>query len=97
MGIFFEEDVRRKKYPKPRVLVTFQLVIMFGLIGFLIMGISQEASRTLYLGIANLLLVASMGIDEIFYYTVTKKWRKKPWLMIILFLILGVSLIIAPY
>ncbi|WP_066191967.1 MULTISPECIES: hypothetical protein [Gracilibacillus] len=95
MGIFFEND-KRIKYPKPKALLAVQLITAMAMVGFLIYGIIQEFDP-IYVGLANLLLVVTLIIDNIYYYQKTKVWDKKSWLVIIVFGLLALSLLLSAY
>lgn len=95
MGVFFEDD-KRIKYPKPKVLLIVQLIIVAAMIGFLIYGMTQGFDQ-IYIGVANLLLVVTLLIDTIYYYQQTKTWDKKSWLVIVAFGLLALSLMVSAY
>ncbi|WP_058306471.1 hypothetical protein [Gracilibacillus massiliensis] len=91
MGIFFEDD-HRKRYPKSKLFMITQSLLLAAMIVILIAAIIR--SEYGFIGIAPIIGSVSMMMDAIHYHKHTNEWDKKDIIVVLIFFLSGITLII---
>ncbi|SHN22799.1 hypothetical protein [Gracilibacillus kekensis] len=92
MGLFFEED-HRKKYTKSKLFMITQGLLLTAMIVIVIVSIIYSEHN--FMGIAPILASVSIMMDAIHYHRHTNEWNKKEVIIVFIFFLSGVTLLIS--